>query len=74
MRSSVARMLYDSLRRGDPLDAEWFWEAGVVSAKEGTPLDIVLWDAVREIVEQYETELPLPTESKVLQPQSLRAT
>ncbi len=48
----------DSLKRRDPLDAEWFWEAGVVSAKEGTPLDIVIWDAVREIVELYQPQLP----------------
>lgn len=58
MQSSVARMLLDSLKRRDPLDAEWFWEAGMVSAKEGTPLDIVIWDAVREIVEQYQPQLP----------------
>ncbi len=57
MQSSVAKMLYDSLRRGDPLDAEWFWEAGTVSAKEGTPLDIVIWDAVREMLERYDPDL-----------------
>jgi hypothetical protein len=57
MENNVARMLYDSLRNGDPLDAEWFWEAGMASAKDGTPLDIVIWDAVREIVGQFESQL-----------------
>lgn len=57
MHNSVARMLYDSLKRGDPLDADWFWEAGMASAKDGTPLDVVIWDAVREIVEQFQPQL-----------------
>ncbi len=55
MRNNVARMLYDSLKGGDSLNAEWFWEAGMASAKEGTPLDVVIWDAVREILDQYES-------------------
>jgi hypothetical protein len=67
MHNSVARMLYDSLKKGDPLDAEWFWEAGMASAKEGTPLDIVIWDAVREIVEQFEPQLPEPAEKTTLE-------
>jgi len=59
-------MLYDSLKRGDPLDAEWFWEAGVASAKDGTPLDIVIWDAVREIVSEFEAGLPDPARAEVV--------
>ena len=66
MHSSVARMLYDSLMSGDPLDAEWFWEAGVVSARDGTPLDIVIWDAVREIVEQHDLQPRTPDEGRVV--------
>ncbi len=50
-------MLYESLKRGDPLDAEWFWEAGMVSTKEGTPLDIVIWNAVRELLEHHDPHM-----------------
>ena len=73
MQNSVARMLYDSLRRGDPLDAEWFWEAGMASAQEGTPLDVVIWDAVREIVGQYEHEIPASAMGQILEPEVRRA-
>lgn len=72
MQSSVARMLLDSLKRRDPLDAEWFWEAGMVSAKEGTPLDIVIWDAVREIVEQFQPQIPEPAAETALEPKLRR--
>lgn len=64
MRSSVAKMLYESLRRGDALDAEWFWEAGMESAREGTPLDVVIWEAVQELLAQHEPELAPRTESR----------
>jgi hypothetical protein len=60
MQNSVARMLYDSLKRGDPLDADWFWEAGLASAKEGTPVDIIIWDAVRELLSQTEPQAANP--------------
>lgn len=73
MKSSVARMLYDSLRRGDPLDAEWFWEAGTASAQEGTPLDVVIWDAVREIVGQFEPEIPESAMGQIREPEVRRS-
>ena len=63
MRSSVAQMLYDSLKRGDPLDADWFWEAGIVSARDGTPLDIVIWNAVREMLAQQDPESFMKSEA-----------
>lgn len=51
MRSSVARKLYRSILDGDPQEYGWFEEATTVAMNEGVPLDQVIWDAVREIVE-----------------------
>lgn len=58
MKSPVAKMLCESIQRGDPLDAEWFWEAGSLSAREGTPLDMVIWEAVRQIIEDCRLAAP----------------
>ena len=54
MLSSVARKLQDSIRNGDPFEPDWFQDALTTALSKGKGLDEVIWDAVRELLDQAE--------------------
>ncbi len=50
--SSVAQKLQRSLRNGDPANPDWFADALTVALDRQIGLDQVIWDAVRELLNQ----------------------
>ncbi len=52
MVSSVARKLQRSIKRGDPYDPDWFGTALTTALDRNVGLDVVIWEAVRELLEQ----------------------
>lgn len=54
--SRVASKLYESVRKGDESDYTWFEDALVSSMNSGMGLDQVIWNAVREIIDQVSRE------------------
>ncbi len=51
----VAGALYESIRLGDPGDDRWFQAAALASSGDYS-LHLVIWDAVREILDRIEME------------------
>ena len=56
MLGSVARKLQRSLKSGDPYDPDWFGTALSAAIDRKVGLDLVIWEAVRELLEQQRHE------------------
>ncbi len=56
MLGSVARKLQRSLKSGDPYDPDWFGTALTAAIDRKVGLDLVIWEAVRELLTQHETK------------------
>ena len=56
MLTSVARKLVESLQRGDPFEPDWFQEALTTAMNKRIGVDQVIWEAVRELLDQVQQE------------------
>ncbi len=56
MLGSVARKLQRSLKSGDPYDPDWFGTALSAAIDRKVGLDLVIWEAVRELLEHQRHE------------------
>ncbi|MHB0871466.1 MAG: hypothetical protein ACYC66_13380 [Chloroflexota bacterium] len=52
MVSSVARKLHRSIKNGDPANPDWFGDALSMAMDRKVGLDLVIWEAVRELLEE----------------------
>ncbi len=58
MLSSVARKLSRSIKNGDPTSPNWFGDALSIAVDRKMGLDLVIWEAVRELLEERAREKP----------------
>ncbi len=56
MLGSVARKLQRSIKGEDPYDPDWFSAALTTAMDRKVGLDLVIWEAVRELLTQQETK------------------
>lgn len=56
MLGVVARKLSRSIKNSDPTNPNWFGEALSIAVERKVGLDIVIWEAVKELLEEQERE------------------
>lgn len=56
MLRGVARKLYESLKSGQVREPDWFDAALTIAMTRRVGLDQVIWEAVREILDEVERE------------------
>jgi len=56
MLGSVASKLQRSIKNGDPYEPDWFGAALDMAVERNKGLDLVIWEAVRELLEYRAAE------------------